>query len=106
MIIENGYIQVKVKTGGGMLNGRPQPVTVVDGDPIPCNWRAQKWDKKGNTVDSVFTQAQFEILIELQEFSAETLTLYDTTVGLRRLGEFTIQSIEPLDATGATKITV
>ena len=106
MIIENGYIQVKVKSGGGMLNGRPQPVTVTDSDPIPCNWRAQKWDKKGRTVDGVFTQAQFEILIELQEFSAETLTLYDTTVGLRRLGEFTIQSIEPLDATGATKITV
>ena len=106
MIIENGYIQVEVKTGGGILNGRPQPVAVTISDPIPCNWKAQKWDKKGRTVDGVFTQAQFEILIELQEFSAETLTLYDTTVGLRRLGEFTIQSIEPLDATGATKITV
>lgn len=106
MIIVNGYIQVKVKSGGGMLNGRPQPVTVTDSDPIPCNWRAQKWDKKGRTVDGVFTQAQFEILIELQEFSAETLTLYDTTVEQRVLGEFQIQSIEPLDATGATKITV
>ena len=106
MIIENGYIQVKVKTGGGMLNGRPQPVTVVESSPIPCNWKAQKWDKKGKTVDSVFTQAQFEILIELQDFSAETLTLYDTTVEQRRLGEFTVQSIEPLAATGATKITV
>lgn len=106
MIIVNGYIQVKVKSGGGMLNGRPQPVTVTDSDPIPCNWRAQKWDKKGRTVDGVFTQAQFEILIELQEFSAETLTLYDTTVEQRVLGEFQIQSIEPLAATGATKITV
>lgn len=106
MIIVNGYIQVKVKSGGGMLNGRPQPVTVTDSDPIPCNWRAQKWDKKGRTVDGVFTQSQFEILIELQEFSAETLTLYDTTVEQRVLGEFQIQSIEPLAATGATKITV
>jgi hypothetical protein len=38
MIIVNGYIQVKVKAGGGMLNGRPQPVTVTESDPIPCNW--------------------------------------------------------------------
>jgi hypothetical protein len=106
MIIVNGYIQTKVKTGGGMVGGRPQPVSVTDGDPIPCNWRAQKWDKKGKTVDGVFTQAQFEILVELQDFNAETLTLYDTTVEERKLGEFTVQSVEPLAATGATKITV
>ena len=106
MIIENGYIQVKAKTGGGMLNGRPQPVTVTVSDPIPCNWKAQKWDRKGKTVDGVFTQAQFEILVELQQFTAETVTLYDTTVETRLLGEFSVQSIEPLAATGATKITV
>ena len=106
MIIVNGYIQVKVKTGGGMLNGRPKPVTVTMSDPIPCNWKANKWDKKGKTVDGVFTQAQFEILVELQDFTAETVTLYDTTVTERNLGEFTVQSIEPLAATGATKITV
>lgn len=106
MIIENGYIQVDVKTGGGMLNGRPQPVTVTISDPIPCNWKANKWDKKGKTVDGVFTQAQFEILVELQEFSAETVTLYDTTLDTRLLGMFQVQSIEPLAATGATKITV
>jgi len=106
MIIVNGYIQVKVKAGGGMLNGRPQPVTVTESDPIPCNWKANKWDRKGKTVDGVFTQAQFEVLVELQEFTAETIILYDTTVTERKLGEFTVQSIEPLAATGATKITV
>ncbi len=106
MIIVNGYIRVKVKTGGGMLNGRPQPVTFTESEPIPCNWRAQKWDKKGKTVDGVFTQAQFEILVELQDFTAETLTLYDTTVAEHCLGEFTVQSVEPLGATVATKITV
>lgn len=106
MIIENGYITTKVKSGGGMKNGRPQPVVVVDSDPIPCNWKAQKWDKKGKVKDGVFTQAQFEILVELQEFTAETLTLYDTTVTERLLGEFAVQSVEPLAATGATKITV
>lgn len=106
MIIENGYIQVKVKAEGGMVNGRPKPVTVIEADPIPCNWKAQKWDKKGKTIDGVFTQAQFEILVELQEFTAETVILYDTTVEQRRLGEFAVQSIEPLAATGAVKITV
>ena len=89
-----------------MLNGRPQPVTVTKSEPIPCNWRAQKWDKKGKVIDGVCTQAQFEILIELQEFAAETITLSDTTVELRQLGEFQVQSIEPLAATRATKITV
>lgn len=106
MIIENGYITTQVKSGGGMKNGRPQPVVVVESEPIPCNWKAQKWDKKGKTVDGVFTQAQFEILVELQDFTAETITLYDTTLEQRKLGEFTVQSVEPLAATGATKITV
>ena len=106
MIIVNGYIQVKVKAGGGMSGGIPQPVTVTDGCPIPCNWRALKWDKRGRVIDGVFTQAQFEILIELESFDAETVTLFDTTVTKRRLGEFTVQSIEPLAATRAVKITV
>ena len=106
MIIENGYITTQVKSGGGIKNGRPQPVVVVESEPIPCNWKAQKWDKKGKTVDGVFTQAQFEILVELQDFTAETITLYDTTLEQRKLGEFTVQSVEPLAATGATKITV
>jgi hypothetical protein len=106
MIIENGYITTQVKSGGGMKNGRPQPVVVVESEPIPCNWKDQKWDKKGKTVDGVFTQAQFEILVELQDFTAETITLYDTTLEQRKLGEFTVQSVEPLAATGATKITV
>ena len=106
MIIENGYIQVEVKTGGGILNGRPQPVAVTISDPIPCNWKAQKWDKKGKTIDGVFTQAQFEILVELQDFNAETVALYDTTLETRLLGTYRVQSIEPLAATGATKITV
>lgn len=106
MIIENGYITTQVKSGGGMKNGRPQPVVVVESEPIPCNWKAQKWDKKGKTVDGVFTQAQFEILVELQDFTAETITLYDTTLEQRKLGDFTVQSVEPLAATGATKITV
>jgi hypothetical protein len=106
MIIENGYIQTEVKTGGGMLNGRPQKVSVTISDPIPCNWKAQKWDKKGKVIDGEFTQAQFEILIELQDFNAESITLYDTTLEPRLLGLFKVQSIEPLAATGATKITV
>ncbi|MBP3768388.1 MAG: hypothetical protein J6I31_08965 [Prevotella sp.] len=106
MIIENGYITCSVKTGGGMVGGRPQPVSVTDSDPIPCNWKAQKWDKKGKVIDGVFTQAQFEILIELDVFDAETIHLYDTTLELRDLGEFTVQSVEPLAATGAVKITV
>lgn len=106
MIIVNGYITYSTKTGGGMVGGKPKPVTTVESDPIPCNWRAQKWDKKGKVVDGVFTQAQFEILVELQNFTAETITLYDTTVEKRKLGEFQVQSIEPLAATGATKITV
>lgn len=106
MIIENGYITYQTKTGGGMVGGRPQPVKTVDSDPIPCNWKAQKWDKKGKVIDGEFTQAQFEILIELGAFTAETIHLYDTTVEKRDIGVFTVQSIEPLGATGAVKITV
>lgn len=89
-----------------MTDGRPVPVKVDLSEPIRCNWKANKWDKKGKVIDGVFTQAQYEILVEPQDFEFETLTLYDTTLCKRLLGVFAVQSVEHFPAVGATKITV
>lgn len=105
MIIENGTIQVVETTGGGFLNGNPVPVTETLGDPIPCNIRVVKNDKRGNYVDGKFTQTQLVILIELQPFTAKRVKVTDTLRGVD-YGTFYVQAIQQLHATGATQIDV
>ena len=69
MIIENGTLQTIEKTGGGMKNGKPVKVEEVIGNPIPCNLKTITHNHKGKTIDGVFTQASFEVLIDVPVFS-------------------------------------
>lgn len=105
MIIENGTIQAVEKTGGGFQGGRPVSVTETLGDPIPCNIRVVKNDKRGTYVDGKFTQTQLVILIELQPFTATRVKVTDTLRGVD-YGTFDVQAIQQLHATGATQIDV
>ena len=104
MIIENGTLQVITKTGGGMKNGNPVKVTESISSPIPCNLKTVKHDRKGKTVDGEFTQASYEVIVDVQTFSAERVILHDNR-GVR-LGEFQVQDIQHLDCVNAVKITV
>lgn len=104
MIIVNGTLQVIEKKGGGMLNGIPIKVEESISEPIPCNLRTIMHNHKGKTVDGVFTQSSYEVLIESQQISAERVILTDSRNV--RLGEFRVQDIQFLDFVNAVKIIV
>ena len=97
MIIANGTIEVKRKTGGGLnQKGYPQKAEATWGEPIPCQYIPNKHNKLGVVNGEHFTVAQYTVLIEEQEFNAEQIRLKDRTG--KDLGEFSIMSVEPLEA--------
>lgn len=107
MIIQNGTIEVKQKTGGGIdpETGYPQKPGVVGwGCPIPCQYSANKWNNLGRVNGEHFTVAQYEILIEQQPFAAEQVRLKNLAGDI--IGEFSIMEIEPLEAVCELRILV
>lgn len=98
MIIANGTIEVKSKTGGGLNpeTGYPQKATETWGEPIPCQYIPNKHNKLGVVNGEHFTVATYTVLIEEQEFNAEQIRLKDRTGN--SLGEFSIMQVEPLEA--------
>lgn len=107
MIIENGTLQVVEKTGGGMVNGKPVPVIETVGIPIPCNIKTLQDNKRGKTIDSVFTQSSYEVLIDtlsIHHFTADKVILTDNRGVIK--GTFQVQDIQHLDEVQAVKITV
>jgi hypothetical protein len=104
MIIYNGTLQTVEVSGGGMSYGRPVPVTETLGAEIACNIRTIKSDHQGVIVDGVFTQSSFEVLVEVENFTAKRVVLTDNRGN--RLGDFQVQDVQHLDYVGAVKITV
>lgn len=104
MIIENGTLQTIEKTGGGIVNGRPVRVEQVFGDPIPCNLKTITHNNRGKAIDGEFTQASYEVLVDVPTFTAERVVLTNNR-GVR-LGEFRVQDVQYLDCVNAVKITV
>lgn len=107
MIIQNGTIEVKRKTGGGIdpETGYPQkPGSVAWGDPIPCQYSANKRNNLGRVNGEHFIVAQYEILIEQQPFAAEQVRLIDRAGCI--IGEFSVMQVEPLDAVCELRIWV
>lgn len=105
MIIENGKIEVKIKTGGGLDNdGYPVSPSVSWGLPIPCQLRANKYNNKGRANGEAFIVASYEILIEEQPFMSEYVRLSDDAGNV--IGEFSVISSEPLASVCQIKILV
>lgn len=107
MIIHNGYICMKRKSGGGIdpETGYPIKPTEAWGKPIPCQYTANKHNNLGKTTGGEpFTVAQYQILIEEQPLNGERLRL-DDLCG-REIGEFSIMEIEPLEAVCEMRIMV
>lgn len=98
MIIANGTIEVKLKTGGGLdpVTKFPQKAEATWGEPIPCQYTPNKYNKLGVVNGEHFTIASYTILIEEQEFNAEQIRL--KTLNGDLLGEFSIMQVEPLEA--------
>jgi len=105
VILVNGYIKAKDKTGGGFGgNGNPVSSGATWGDPIPCRHKPNRNSFKGKQDGNAFTIASYEILIESQPFASEQIQLFDESG--TKLGEYSIMWAEVLDAVEAVKITV
>ena len=100
MIIPNGTIEVKRKTGGGIDPETGYAIrssNVVWSDPIPCQAQANRYNalsfsKQGDPI----TLASYSVLLDEQPFEGEQLRLTD--IQGKIIGEFSIIQIEPLEA--------
>lgn len=113
MIIQNGTIEVKTKTGGGIdpETGYPVKGEAAWGEPIPCQWIPDRNDRFGRSNDMLgringehFIIAHYVVLIEAQPFNAEQVRL--RTLDGRDLGEFSLMYVEPLDAVCQIRLTM
>lgn len=99
MIIQNGTIEVKQKTGGGINpeTGYPnKPVSTSWGNPIPCQYSANKYNNLGYVNGEHFTTAKYIVLIDEQPFATEQIRLKDLAGNI--VGEFSVMQVEPLNA--------
>jgi hypothetical protein len=104
MLIVNGTVTAKVKTGGG-LDADGYPVKPVESwaQPIPCHVKMNRKNNLGKQNGNTFVAASYEVLIEPQPFEAERVRLAEYG---RDLGEFSVMWTEYLEAVGALKIVV
>lgn len=110
MILENGTLQTKIKTGGGTIKGVPIPVNEVLGEIFPCNIKSKKYTSNADgggqaeAVDSAFVRASYEVLVETDNFTAEKVVLKDNRGNI--LGEFRVLEVQHLDYVNVVKITL
>lgn len=109
MIIQNGTIEAKIKQAGGITpeTGFPVKSTGEAFMPaIPCQYTANQYNQLGRTNGERFTVAAYTILIEQQRtpFTAEQIRLKDMDGNI--VGDFSVMSIEPIDAVCQMKILV
>lgn len=108
MIIENGTIELKQKTGGGGIDpttGYPvKPPSVGWSDPIPCQYSANKYNNLGRVNGEHFKTAEYSVLIEEQPFDTEQVRLKDRLGNL--VGEFSVIQVEPLEAVCELRILI
>ncbi len=106
MIIANGSIETKIKTGGGINPETDYPTNPSIGwsNPISCQYQANNNSLKGRTNGEAFTIASYEILIDEQPYEAERLRLRDESG--KELWEFSVLDIKPLSAVCHIRILV
>lgn len=106
MIIQNGTIETKVKTGGGIdpVTGHPVQPTSSWGSPIPCQYIPNSHNNLGVSSGQHYIQASYTVLIEERPFEAEQIRLKDMEG--RMVGEYSILSVEALEAVCEVKIIV
>ena len=104
MIFENGTIQAKIKTGGGLdANGYPVEPSESWSEPIPCHIKVNRKNNLGKQNGNTFTIASYEVFIELQPFESEGIKLIENG---KDLGEFSVLWTECLENVGSVKIVV
>jgi hypothetical protein len=108
MIIVNGTIELKTKTQGGGIDpdtGFPVPfASAAWGDPIPCQYYANRYNNLGRVDGEHFTVASYVVLVDSQAIGSEQLRLKDRSGAV--VGEFSIIQVEPLDAVQELRILI
>ncbi len=109
MIIQNGYIEAKIKSAGDIDPVTGYPVKSYDesyASAIPCQYIANQYNQLGRSRGGSFTIAQYQILIEQQRepFTAEQIRLTDMSGEI--IGDFSVIAVEPIEAVCELKITV
>lgn len=90
MIVENGHIQVYSIQGGGFdEHGNPVKPSETLGEPIPCNWKRNTYQKRGVYENGVFTAASYIILVDMQSFEPCRFRLYDSKGNV--LGDYEVR---------------
>lgn len=107
MIIANGTIEIKIKSAGGINPETGYPVASVSswGEAIPCQYIPTKANLLARSVQGDnYVETHYTILIsQSDKINAEQIRLSDKS---HVIGEYSIISIEQLDAVLQTKITV
>jgi len=103
MIIENGYLEEKIKVGGGLdpVTHMPIKVSYSYGEKIPCQIRQVKYDNLANSSGIDYIQSSYTVLIE-SDVNSEAIRL--TGEGFTR--EFSIIRKNILTRVGLIKLTV
>ena len=107
MVIANGTIQVYSVQGGGYDDsGNPVPVSESLGEPMPCNWRRNTYEKRGTYENGQFTASSYIILVDMQEFTPCRFLLKDSRGN--ELGAYEVhqRGIAFLDYVGCIELTV
>lgn len=91
----NGLLYAEIRTSGGVNEyGEPNGDSVQwSENPIECSITPNNDNRLGKYEDGEFHQASYTLLIESQEFDADTIKIVRDGV---ELGEFRIISINPL----------
>lgn len=106
MIICNGTIEAKRKSGGGIdpTTGYPVACEVSYDEPIACQYLIAKLDRQALQGGVPATEASYEVLIEMQPFDADQVRLTDIHTG--EVGEYSVISVEPLEAVWQLRIII
>ncbi len=109
MLIQNGTIEFKSKTGGGidLETGYPsKPSSENWGEKIPCNIQHTKMNLLAQAIGGEhFKSHSYEIYVdEDTEVTSEEVRLKD--INGNEIGEFSIISKQPLEAVAMIKILV
>lgn len=106
MIIQNGTIEFKAKTAGGIdpETGYPTAATAGWSEPIPCQWLPKSSNLLARILGERFEQAAYEVLLEEQPLpDSEQVRLTDANG--ESIGEFSLRSRpERLEAVGLIRL--
>lgn len=109
MIIENGKILVRPKSGGG-VDSENNPVSPTYGAPveIPCQYQQKRRSNTGEYEGGHYTSSSYDVYIDIENLAViggeGKFTLVSNTTG--NLGEFEFAKPDVLELVGQIKISV